>query len=123
MFERSQAGQFIEKARVETCPRMNGGRRRRAAATNVPQQKDSIDSCSARTSPPYLAGLAPEALEAINEAEALAERIEQRSSLSRLHRLRGVFLAAIGAEETQMPEFGSFVRNGGKIIEQSMLNS
>ena len=33
------------------------------------------------------------ALEAINEAEALAERFEQRVLSARLHRLRGVFLA------------------------------
>ena len=43
-----------------------------------------------------------EALEAINEAEALAERIEVRGMFSRLHRLRGVFLAALGAEETEI---------------------
>ena len=50
----------------------------------------------------HLAGRAPEALEAINEGEMLAERFEQRYSLSGLHRLRGVFLAAMGAEETQI---------------------
>jgi serine/threonine protein kinase len=50
----------------------------------------------------HLAGRAPEALEAINEGETLAERFEQRNSLSSLHRLRGVFLAAIGAGETQI---------------------
>ena len=50
----------------------------------------------------HLAGRAPEALEAINEGETLAERFEQRSSLSKLHRLRGVFLAAIGADEAQI---------------------
>jgi len=44
----------------------------------------------------YLAGRTPEALEAINEGETVAERFEQRYSLSRLHRLRRVFLAAIG---------------------------
>jgi hypothetical protein len=38
----------------------------------------------------------------INEAEALAERFEQRSVFSLLHRLRGVFLTAIGADETQI---------------------
>jgi serine/threonine protein kinase/tetratricopeptide (TPR) repeat protein len=43
-----------------------------------------------------------EALEAINEAEALAERFEQRFHFSELHRLRGVFLAAIGADEAQI---------------------
>jgi serine/threonine protein kinase len=54
----------------------------------------------------HLAGRAPEALEAINEGEKLAERFEQRNSLSRLHRLRGVFLTALGAEEAQID--GSF---------------
>jgi predicted ATPase len=49
-----------------------------------------------------LAGRLPEALEAINEGETLAERFEQRYSLSSLHRLRGVFLAAMGAEATQI---------------------
>jgi ATP/maltotriose-dependent transcriptional regulator MalT len=41
-----------------------------------------------------------EALEAINEAEALAERFEQRYFCAELHRLRGVFLTAMGADET-----------------------
>ena len=41
-----------------------------------------------------------EALEAINEAGALAERSEQHYCFAELHRLRGVFLAALGAEET-----------------------
>jgi tRNA A-37 threonylcarbamoyl transferase component Bud32/tetratricopeptide (TPR) repeat protein len=50
----------------------------------------------------HLADRTSEALEAINEAEALAERFEQRVYRSTLHRLRGVFLAAIGAEETQI---------------------
>jgi tetratricopeptide (TPR) repeat protein len=50
----------------------------------------------------YLADRTFEALEAINEAEALAERIEVRGMFSRLHRLRGVFLAAIGVEEAQI---------------------
>jgi hypothetical protein len=50
----------------------------------------------------HLADRTSEALEAINEAEALAERFEQRYCLAELHWLRGVFLAAIGAEETQI---------------------
>jgi tetratricopeptide (TPR) repeat protein len=50
----------------------------------------------------YLADRTAEALEAINEAEALAERIELRGMFSRLHRLRGVFLATVGAEETEI---------------------
>ena len=50
----------------------------------------------------YLAERAPEALDAINEAQSLAERYEQRYVFSRLHRLRAVFLAAIGADEAQI---------------------
>jgi predicted ATPase len=50
----------------------------------------------------YLAYRTSEALEAINEAEALAERSEERRWSAELHRLRGVFLATLGAEETQI---------------------
>jgi tetratricopeptide (TPR) repeat protein len=50
----------------------------------------------------YLAGRTPEALETINEAEALADRIEHRDYDAELHRLRGVFLTAMGAEEAQI---------------------
>jgi hypothetical protein len=49
----------------------------------------------------HLADRTSEAL-AVNEAEALAERFEQRFYCAELHRLRGVFLAALGAEETQI---------------------
>src|SRR6516162_5977720 len=50
----------------------------------------------------HLADRTSEALEAINEAEAVAERFEQRVYRATLHRLRGVFLASLGAEETQI---------------------
>jgi hypothetical protein len=50
----------------------------------------------------HLANRTSEALEAINEAEGLVERFEQRYCYAELHRLRGVFLAALGAEETQI---------------------
>jgi serine/threonine protein kinase/tetratricopeptide (TPR) repeat protein len=43
-----------------------------------------------------------EALQAIKEAEALAERFEQRDYYAELHRLRGVFLASLGADETRI---------------------
>jgi hypothetical protein len=43
-----------------------------------------------------------EALEAIKEAEAVAERSEQRWWRAELHRLHGVFLTAMGADETQI---------------------
>jgi predicted ATPase len=50
----------------------------------------------------HLADRTSEALVAMNEAEAVAERFEQRYCLAELHRLRGVFLAAIGADESQI---------------------
>jgi hypothetical protein len=50
----------------------------------------------------HLADRTYEALEAINEAEALGERFEQRSFSAELHRLRGVFLATLGAEEAKI---------------------
>src|SRR6516165_3638679 len=50
----------------------------------------------------YLAHHTAEALEAINEAEALVERFEDRHWSAELHRLRGVFLTAMGADETQI---------------------
>lgn len=43
-----------------------------------------------------------EALEAINQAEALIERSEERWWCAELHRLRGVFLAALGADKSQI---------------------
>jgi predicted ATPase len=50
----------------------------------------------------HLANRTSEALEAIREAEALAERFEGRWWSGELHRLRGVFLTAVGANETQI---------------------
>jgi adenylate cyclase len=43
-----------------------------------------------------------DALEAITETEALVERFENRYWSAELHRLRGVFLAAASAEQTQI---------------------
>ena len=50
----------------------------------------------------HLADRTSEALEAINEAEALAERIEQRYWSAELHPLRAMFLSDLGAEETEI---------------------
>jgi len=49
----------------------------------------------------HFANRTSEALEAIREAEALVERCEERWWSAELHRLRGVFLAATGAEDSQ----------------------
>jgi hypothetical protein len=48
----------------------------------------------------YLADRTFEALEAINGAEAIAERFEHRYFSAELQRLRGMFLAAMGADQT-----------------------
>ena len=50
----------------------------------------------------YLADGTSEALEVLNEAEALAERFEQRFWCAELHRLRGVFLTLISADQAQI---------------------
>ena len=50
----------------------------------------------------HLADRTSEALETISEAEALVERFEERRWCAELHRLRGVFLTAIDADEAQI---------------------
>jgi tetratricopeptide (TPR) repeat protein len=50
----------------------------------------------------HLADRTSEALEAIREAETLIERSEERWWCAELYRLRGVFLAAMGAQQTQI---------------------
>jgi hypothetical protein len=52
----------------------------------------------------HLADRTSEALEAINEAVAIAERFEHSYCSAELHRLRGVFLATLGADETQIED-------------------
>jgi hypothetical protein len=50
----------------------------------------------------HLADRTAEALEAIGEADALVERFENRYWSGELHRLRGVFLATLGADDAQI---------------------
>ena len=50
----------------------------------------------------HLADRTSEALDTIKEAEALAERFENRYWSAELHRLRGVFFAAVDADETKI---------------------
>jgi len=50
----------------------------------------------------HLADRTFEALQAIREAEVVVQKIEERQHLAELHRLRGVFLANIGADDTQI---------------------
>jgi hypothetical protein len=50
----------------------------------------------------YLADRTTEALEVISQAQALTEKFEERQWCAELHRLRGVFLATLGADEMQI---------------------
>jgi hypothetical protein len=50
----------------------------------------------------HLADRTSEALEAINEAVAIAERFEHGYCSAGLHRLRGLFLVTLGADETRI---------------------
>jgi len=50
----------------------------------------------------YRAYRTSEALEAISEAEALVERSQERCWSAELHRLKGVFLTAMGADEAKI---------------------
>ena len=59
----------------------------------------------------YLADRTSEALEVLNEAEALAERFDQSFWCAELHRLRGMFLATLGADEARIEaSFGEAIR-------------
>ena len=57
-----------------------------------------------KAEPLHLADRTCEALEAIEEAEALVERSEERWWCAELYRLRGVFLTRLGANEAQIEE-------------------
>ena len=50
----------------------------------------------------YFADRVSEALEAITEGQGAVERSEERWCCAELHRLRGVFLAAMGADQAQI---------------------
>ena len=59
----------------------------------------------------HLADRSSEALDAVREAQALVEKFEERWWSAELHRLRGVFLVALGADETQIEaSFGEAIR-------------
>ena len=50
----------------------------------------------------FTANRSSEALEAVEEAQAVSQKYEARFWSAELHRLRAVFLAAVGADETQI---------------------
>jgi tetratricopeptide (TPR) repeat protein len=70
----------------------------------------------------YLANRTLEALEAINEAVVLAERFEHRHFCAELYRLRGLFLAASGADEMRIEaSFQTALRTGKEQKSISMV--
>jgi hypothetical protein len=68
---------------------------------NLPSRRSCANSLL-KAEALHLADRTSEALKAIREAEALAEEREERWWSAELHRLRGVFLTALGAQETQI---------------------
>jgi predicted ATPase len=59
----------------------------------------------------HLAGRTAEALEAIREGDAVVQRLENRYWSAELHRLRGVLLTAMGADETLIEaSFGEAIK-------------
>ena len=78
------------------------------------QQRFQLHDVVQEESLAYGDGLAhwtSEALEAIGEAEALGEKSGARYWFAELHRLRSVFLTAIGAEESKIEaSFGEAIR-------------
>ena len=61
-----------------------------------------MSSTTGKAEASHLLGRIPDALETIREAEALVETSEGRCWRAELYRLRGVILAAMGADETQI---------------------
>jgi serine/threonine protein kinase len=63
----------------------------------------------------HFADRASEALDAIGQAETLAERFEERWWRAELYRLRGLFLAATGARETEIEaSFGASMKTAAE---------
>jgi predicted ATPase len=69
----------------------------------------------------HLASRTCEALETLKGAETLTERSEERWWFAELHRLRGVFLVAIGAEEAQIEaSFGEAIKTAKQLKSVSL---
>ena len=61
-----------------------------------------MSSTTGKAEASHLLARIPDALAALREAEALVETFEGRCWRAELYRLRGVILAAMGADETQI---------------------
>jgi hypothetical protein len=71
----------------------------------------------------HLADRTSEALEAITEGDALVAKNEERWWCAELHRLRGVFLTVLGADETQIkPAFCAAIRTAKQQKSLSLAN-
>ena len=92
---------------------VSGGAERRDSSLPISRRTAfRIDQTSAVLGLPYhlaqkaealhLADRTSEALAAIKEAEKVVEKSEERQWCAELHRLRGVFLAAICADKTEI---------------------
>jgi hypothetical protein len=70
-----------------------------------------VSSTTGKAEASHFLGRIPDALAALREAEALVETFEGRCWRAELYRLRGVILAAMRADETQIE--ASFCEAGG----------
>jgi hypothetical protein len=71
----------------------------------------------------HLADRTSEGLETIKEAEKVIERSEERQWSAELHRLRGVFLTAMGADEMQIEaSFSEAIRTARKQKSVALAN-
>jgi tetratricopeptide (TPR) repeat protein len=84
---------------AEGIPRIEEGIRDLRATGSVLGLSDHL---ARKAEALHLADRTSEALETINEAVAIAQRFEHRYCSAELHRLRGLFLATLGAEELQI---------------------
>jgi predicted ATPase len=84
---------------TEGIPRIEQGIRDFRATGTTPQMPILL---ALKAEALHLADRTSEALEAITEAEGFVEKFEVRWWSAELHRLKGVFLTAMGAEETQI---------------------
>jgi predicted ATPase len=70
----------------------------------------------------HLADRTPEALEALTTAEILVENFGERMWKAELHRLRGMFLAAVGGDQIQIEDsFGAAIRTAKQQKSVSMV--
>src|SRR5262249_61117790 len=71
----------------------------------------------------HLVNRTSEALAVIKEAEAVVERFEERGWSAELHRLRGMFVATLGADEIQIEaSFRQAIRIALRRVQQGRIH-